>query len=148
VSRFATIAREPLAHFLLLGGALFAIFALFGKPAGSATHEIRVTKGQIASLSAGFAKTSLRDPNASELSDLIDEYVREEVYCREAIALGLDKDDAIIRRRLRQKMEFLVQDAPVPAGAADGDPDARRLAAAEAAYRTLKAKYTVVVERP
>jgi hypothetical protein len=107
-----------------------------------------VTKGQIASLAAGFAKTWLRDPNASELSGLIDEYVREEIYCREAIALGLDKDDAVIRRRLRQKMEFLAEDASAPNGPADDDENARRLAAAEAAYRTLKAKYTVTVERP
>jgi hypothetical protein len=148
VSRLATIAREPLAHFLLAGGALFAIFALFGKPAEAPVNEIRVTRGQVASLSAAFKKTWLRDPNPSELSDLVDEFVREEIYCREAIALGLDKDDAVIRRRLRQKMEFLAEDASAPVGASDGDPNARRLAAAEAAYRSLRAKYTVTVERP
>ena len=104
------ILREPLVHFLALGGALFVAFALFGKQSGSAPGAIVVTHAQITSMTAEFARTWLRPPTAQELDALIEDRVREEVYCREAIALGLDKDDAIIRRRLRQKLEFVSED--------------------------------------
>jgi len=99
-----------LVHFLVLGAALFVIFGLVGKRTGGAPGTIVVTHAQIGALTADFARTWLRPPTAQELQELIQDRVREEVYCREAIALGLDKDDAVIRRRLRQKMEFVSED--------------------------------------
>ena len=102
--------REPLVHFLLLGAALFVIFGLVGKRTGGAPGTIVVTHAQIGAMTADFARTWLRPPTAQELQELVQDRVREEVYCREAIALGLDKDDAVIRRRLRQKMEFVSED--------------------------------------
>jgi hypothetical protein len=125
--------KEPLVHFLLLGGALFFAFGLFGKPTGGPAGAIVVTQGQIASIASGFALTWQRPPTQEELDGLIEDRVREEVYCREAMALGLDKDDTIIRRRLRQKMEFLSADDAVEA---------------EAFYQSLKKKYSVTIERP
>lgn len=105
------LLREPLVHFLVLGAALFVVFGLTGKSTSGAPGKIVVTKTQIESLTAGFARTWQRPPTAAELDGLIQDRVREEIYCREAIALGLDKDDPVIRRRLRQKMEFVSEDA-------------------------------------
>jgi hypothetical protein len=105
------LLREPLVHFLVLGAALFVVFGLVGKSAGVAPGKIVVTRTQIESLAAGFSRTWQRPPTADELDGLIQDRVREEVYCREAIALGLDQDDPVIRRRLRQKMEFVSEDA-------------------------------------
>jgi len=104
------LLHEPLLHFLLIGAALFVIFGLAGKRIDGAPGKIVVTQGQIASLASGFTRTWLRPPTPDELEGLIQDRVREEVYCREAMALGLDKDDTIIRRRLRQKLEFISDD--------------------------------------
>jgi hypothetical protein len=104
------LLNEPLVHFLLLGAALFVVFGFAGKRTDGAPGKIVVTEGQTASLEFGFTRTWQRPPTPEELEGLIQDRVREEVYCREAMALGLDKDDTIIRRRLRQKMEFISDD--------------------------------------
>jgi hypothetical protein len=102
--------KEPLLHFLLLGAAVFAAYSLLSKRSAAGTDEIVVTMGQVEHLAAGFAKTWQRPPTAQELAALVQDRVREEVYCREALALGLDQEDTVIRRRLRQKMEFISED--------------------------------------
>ena len=104
------LLREPLVHFLALGAALFALSAVLGER-GTTQDRIVVTSGQIEHLAATFARTWQRPPTPPELQALIDAWVREEIYAREARALGLDLDDTVIRRRLWQKMEFLVEDA-------------------------------------
>ena len=104
------VLREPLLHFLLLGAAVFAAYGLLSKRGSAEPGRIVVTQGQVASMALGFTRTWQRPPTTDELEGLIRDRVREEVYCREAMALGLDKDDTIIRRRLRQKMEFLTDD--------------------------------------
>jgi hypothetical protein len=111
------LLREPLLHFLLLGAGLFLAYSLMPRTAGSQTGKIVVTEGQVENMVAGFAKTWQRPPTAQELAGLVNDRVREEVYYREALALGLDKDDTVIRRRLRQKMEFVSEDI-----AAQGQP--------------------------
>jgi hypothetical protein len=111
--------REPLLHFVVLGLLLFLFFEWRGGGPGSS--RIVVTPGQIAHLASGFARTSQRPPSEEELKGLIDDYVKEELATREAIASGLDRDDAIIRRRLRQKLEFLVEDAVDPSPPSDAD---------------------------
>lgn len=103
--------REPLLHFLLIGAALLAIFAWTGADDAPGSSRITVTAGQVEQLVAGFDRTWRRPPDEAELKGLIDEYVREEIAYREAIALGLDRDDTVIRRRLRQKVEFLAEEA-------------------------------------
>jgi len=105
--------KEPLLHFLLLGGAVFALFQLVGGDVSSnleKTDEIVVTAGRINSLSQNFRKVWQRPPTAQEMEGLLQEHIREEVLYREALAMGLDRDDTIVRRRLRQKMEFLSED--------------------------------------
>ena len=90
--------------------------------AGRATapDEIVVTQGRIDALTAAFTRTWQRPPTASERDGLIRDYIREEVYVREAIALGLDQDDMVIRRRLRQKLEFVSEDVLAPPEPTDG----------------------------
>jgi hypothetical protein len=104
------LAREPLVHFLLLGALLFVFFALRGGDAGATSKRIVVSAAQIDHLAAAFARTWQRPPTIGELKGLVDDYVREEIAVREATAMGLDRDDTIIRRRLRQKLEFITQD--------------------------------------
>jgi parvulin-like peptidyl-prolyl isomerase len=107
------ILTEPLVHFLILGGLLFAFFQLKGggdEDAAGAAPEIVVTKGKIQNLIEQYAKVWQRAPTRIELDGLIEEHVREEVMYREALALGLDRDDTIVRRRMRQKLEFLSED--------------------------------------
>lgn len=101
--------REPLVHFLALGLLLFLFFEWSG--GGSGSSRIVVTAGRIEHLASGFARTWQRPPTDAELKGLIDDYVKEEIAARAATADGLDRDDAIIRRRLRQKFEFLAEDA-------------------------------------
>lgn len=102
--------REPLLQFLLIGAGLFLLYELIDGGATQAPREIVVTESKVAALSENFAKTWLRPPTPAELKGLIDDHVREEVFYREAIAMGLDRDDTVVRRRLRQKMEFLAED--------------------------------------
>lgn len=117
--------REPLVHFLLLGVVLFIAYGLVSKPgSGDAPGQITVTQGQIENLVSGFAKAWQRPPTSEELAGLVRDLVREEVYCREAMALGLDKDDTVIRRRLRQKMEFISDDIAAMPEPTDADLNA------------------------
>ena len=105
-----TVMREPLLHFLLAGAGLFLLFNVVSEPEMSGDEQIIVTSGQIEHLATLFVKTRVRPPSDAELRGLIDNFILEEVLYREATAIGLDKDDTIIRRRLKQKMEFLVDD--------------------------------------
>jgi hypothetical protein len=106
-----SLLREPLLHFFLIGAALFLYFHFSGGgSAGPGSTRIVLSSGQIAHLETGFTRTWSRPPTEAELKGLIDEWVREEVAVREAMTAGLDRDDTVIRRRLRQKLEFLVED--------------------------------------
>ena len=109
-SLFKKLAREPLVHFFLLGAAIFVASSLLSTRSTSETGKIVITQGQLASMWDSFTNTRQREPTAEEWQGLIRQRVHEEVYYREALALGLDKDDLIIRRRLQQKMEFISDD--------------------------------------
>jgi hypothetical protein len=102
--------REPLLHFLLIGVALFLLYNFLNRGGSDAPRDIVVTEARVEALAENFAKTWMRPPTAQELRGLVDDYIAEEVYYREAIAMGLDSDDIVIRRRLRQKMEFISAD--------------------------------------
>ncbi|MFC6673727.1 hypothetical protein [Marinobacterium aestuariivivens] len=101
--------REPLAHFLLVGVLLFLVHEWWQDR--HARDAILVTPERVAALSAGFSRIRQRPPSERELAALIDGYVREEFAVREARALELDRDDSLIRARLRHKLEFLTQDS-------------------------------------
>jgi hypothetical protein len=115
---------EPLVHFLLLGALIFAGYGFLNRNGDPAPGRIVVTQGQLASLREGYTRTWQRPPTREEMEGLVRDRVQEEVYYREALVLGLDKDDLIIRRRLRQKMEFVSHDL-----AASVDPSNEELAA-------------------
>jgi hypothetical protein len=100
--------REPLVQFLALGALLFGV-SHWG--AGPASNRIVITPGQIDSMVATFARTWQRPPTQKKLKGIVDDYVRDELATREGLALGLDRDDIVIRRRLRQKLEFLIEDS-------------------------------------
>jgi len=125
------ILREPLLHFLLLGAVLFVVYGLVSKRASDEPGKIVITQAQIAAMAEGFTRTWRRPPLHEELDGLIRDRVREEVSYREAIALGLDKDDTIIRRRLRQKLEFISEDIVAPEQPGDEELNAYLLAHAE-----------------
>ena len=116
------LLREPLLHFFAIGGLIFLLFAAVNDTREAPTDVIVITPERIDQLAAGFNSVWKRMPTDDELDALIDEDVREEVYYREALALGLDRNDTIVRRRLRQKMEFLTD-----TGAYLLDPDAGEL---------------------
>ena len=101
------LLREPLLHFLAIGGLIFVLFATMSEPGSEPTDTIVVGPERIEQLARGFQAVWRRSPTDDELRAMIDGFVREEVYYRVALALGLDKNDTIVRRRLRQKMEFL-----------------------------------------
>ena len=93
---------------------LFALYGFVGKRRTEAPEKIVVSASRIANLGDGFARTWRRPPSEQELQGLIEDYIRDEVFYREGRAAGLDRDDAVIRRRVRQKMEFLAEDMSVP----------------------------------
>jgi hypothetical protein len=103
--------REPLLQFLLLGAVLFGLFGLFGKKnEAEPPAKIVISEQRVATLADGFARTWQRSPTEEELQGLVEDHIRDEVFYREGRAAGLDRDDVIIRRRVRQKMEFVVED--------------------------------------
>jgi len=106
-ARTARWLREPLVHFLIAGAAIFAIYAWRGDMVDAGDRRIVVGEAQVQRLANIWSQTWQRPPSTNELDGLIRDYIKEEVYYREAIRLGLDQDDAIVRKRLRAKMEFL-----------------------------------------
>ena len=106
------LLREPLLHFLLIGAAVFGVFALLSEPeAPEELTTITVTAERAQQLAEAFEATWRRTPTAEEIEGLIDGYLREEVLVREALSLSFDQDDAVIRQRLAQKMSFLIESA-------------------------------------
>lgn len=101
------LLAEPLVHFLALGALLFALYAAVNPSGGAAPAEIVVDRARVESLAAQFERVWQRPPASQELQGLVDGFVREEVLYREGLALRLDRDDPVIRRRVGQKMEFL-----------------------------------------
>ncbi len=106
-----TWTREPSVHFLMLGALLFGLFALVNDEASSRPpNRIEITASNVERLRDVWSKQWNRPPTEPEIKGLINSHIREEVLYREGLALGLDQNDTIIRRRLMQKMEFLSND--------------------------------------
>lgn len=108
-SWLSALVRDPLLHVLLIGAGLFLLYGAFGNPPSPA-EEVVIDRPALERLSQQFQRTWLRPPTEAELRGLADDLVKEEILYREALALGLDRDDLVIRRRMRQKMEFLNTD--------------------------------------
>jgi peptidyl-prolyl cis-trans isomerase C len=106
------LLREPLVHFLLLGAILFGVYgyAYRGHGGVEQSKQIRLTVDDISQLILVFQSQWRRDPTPKELQQLVEDKVLEEILYREALALGLDKNDTIVKRRMAQKMQFLAED--------------------------------------
>jgi hypothetical protein len=104
------LLHEPLVHFFLLGAALFVLYESRHERGARTEETVTVSTAQIALFREQWSRQSGRPPTSQELQALIDQHIREEVLYREAKALGLDRDDMIVRRRLVQKMDFLAAD--------------------------------------
>lgn len=136
-SRARWLLREPLLHFLLIGVALFAVYAATrdGRSDAASSHEIRLTLDEIGQLVALFRAQWQRDPTADELQRLVESKVQGEILYREALAMGLDENDEIVKRRMAQKMQFLAEDV-----AAAREPSPAELQSFFAAHHELFAE--------
>jgi hypothetical protein len=102
------LLREPLLHFLLLGALLFVAYGWLDRAGLAAPDEIVVSRSQVEGLVMQFERVWQRPPTADERQALIDSWVRDEVFYREALAMGLEQDDPVVRRRLSQKLQFIL----------------------------------------
>lgn len=118
IKQLLGLGREPFVHFLLIGAGLFVLFDQVGEPAPPPAEHVIVAPATILLLEEQFRRTWRQSPTTDEVETIIDAHVREEILYREALALGLDRDDSVVRQRLRQKMEFLV-DSTVDLSVAD-----------------------------
>ena len=127
MSRLASVFKEPLLHFFVLGALVFLAFAWLGDGVDD-EDAIVISRGQQTNLLQTFERTWGRAPTPAEFDGLIEEYLREEIAYREASVRELDRNDTVIRRRLRQKLELLIEDL-----AALAPPTAAELEASYAA---------------
>ena len=124
------LIKEPLFHFLVLGALIFGAYGWLNP--GASTRQVagtvRITTNDVAWLAETWVRQHQRPPTREELRGLVTEYLKEQLLAHEARTMGLDQDDLIVRRRLAQKLEFLVQDTPQRAEPTD--EDLRRIYAA------------------
>ncbi|HEX9155689.1 MAG TPA: peptidylprolyl isomerase, partial [Nitrospira sp.] len=106
------LVREPLIHFLLIGAVLFAAYGYMQRGRGGveSSKQIQLSVDDLAQLVLLFRAQWQRQPTAQELSQLVENKVQEEILYREGLAMGLDKDDTIVKRRMAQKLQFLAED--------------------------------------
>ncbi|MBW2577385.1 MAG: peptidyl-prolyl cis-trans isomerase [Deltaproteobacteria bacterium] len=103
--------REPLLHFLLIGAAIYGLYGAFAETAPEETDKtIVVSSAEVEWMQTSWQKRWNRPPTPEELDGLIQQYIRETVLYREALTMGLNQHDQVIRRRLAQKLEFLAKD--------------------------------------
>ena len=118
--RLKRLLAEPMLHFLVIGIVLFAAYR-WRSPADSSGHRIVITQGVVDDLVAQHLSVRGRKPSAVELRNLVDGYVRDEILYREGAALGLDRDDIVVKRRVRQKLEVMGEEAASTAAPTDAE---------------------------
>ena len=106
-SRMRQFLHQPLLHFLVLGALLFGGYAWLNRGLPDSPGEITVSRAEVEILHAQFARLWQRPPTKGELEGLIEAWVREEIFYREGMSLGLDRNDPVVRRRVAQKLEFV-----------------------------------------
>jgi hypothetical protein len=110
MTRLQKVLREPLLHFVMLGAGLFVLLGVIGERAEERKDQIVISAAKVENLADLFERTWRRPPIPAELDGLIEDHIQEEILYREALALGLDRDDTVIRRQLRLKMQFISED--------------------------------------
>lgn len=109
----ARLLREPLLQFFIIGSVLFTVYAWTDSGRGgyeTSPDEIVVDGARIEALDAQFRRLWQRPPSQAQLQSLVDEWIREEMLYREGLAMGLDRNDSIIRKRVAQKLSFISED--------------------------------------
>ena len=105
------LLSEPLVHFMFIGAVIYLLYGVFAEPEPEETDKtIVVSVGEVEWMRTSWQKRWNRPPTEAEFDGLIQQYIRETVLYREALTMGLNKHDQIIRRRLAQKLEFLAKD--------------------------------------
>jgi len=105
------LLREPLLHFMFIGAAIYLLYGVFAEPVPEADDKtIVVSAGEIEWMQTAWQKRWNRPPTPEEFDGLIQQYIKETVLYREALTMGLNQHDQVIRRRLAQKLEFLAKD--------------------------------------
>jgi hypothetical protein len=137
-----TLLREPLLHFAVVGSILFGGYSWLNDRHVEATanEQISLGEGEVRWLKQTWSSQWLREPTADELKGLVDDLLNEKVMAREAQEMGLEKDDTIIRRRLAQKLKFLVEDTAQLAEPTEAE--LRRFYAANPAHFETPGKLT------
>ncbi len=115
----AHLLREPIVHFILAGAVVFALMS--GRAPDLGERRIVVNEAVVARLADRWTENFRRQPSPQELDGLINEYVRDQVYYREALRLGLDKDDEVVMRRMRNKMIAIATSDAEAASPSDAD---------------------------
>lgn len=113
MTKLTALLKSPLTHFSVMGFLLYVIYFLMNPSLNGATAEaytIEVSATDIRYLEDRFEQRMMRRPTVQEVEDMIDQHVRDEIYYREALRLGLGGDDSLIRRRMRQKLDFILLD--------------------------------------
>jgi peptidyl-prolyl cis-trans isomerase C len=106
--RLRQLFSEPTLHFLLIGIVLFAAYRWMAP--GDSAGRIAITQGVVNDLVAQHVAARGREPSTTELKHLIESYVRDEILYREGVKLGLDRDDIVVKRRVRQKIELMAEE--------------------------------------
>jgi len=106
-----SLFKEPLLHFLLLGGVLLFVYSFIEGEPVLPENEITLSENKLAQLTYAFEKTHQRLPDEDEHNALIENYFKEEAAYKKGVAMGLLEGDALIKKRIRQKLEFIVEDA-------------------------------------
>jgi peptidyl-prolyl cis-trans isomerase C len=118
--RVRALLGEPMLHFLLIGIALFAAYQWMA-PVDSDGRHIVITQGVVDDLVTQHVAARGREPSSTELNHLIESYVRDEILYREGVKLGLDRDDIVVKRRVRQKIELIAEEDASTRAPTDAD---------------------------
>jgi len=111
LSKIVKLLHEPLVHFMSIGALIYLLYGVFADPVAEETDKtIVVSVGEVEWMKTSWQKRWNRPPTDAEFDGLIQQYIRETVLYREALTMGLNKHDQVIRRRLGQKLEFLAKD--------------------------------------
>src|SRR3954464_11738430 len=118
--RIRTLLGEPMLHFLLIGIALFGAYR-WVSPGDSGARRIIITQGVVDDLVTQHLAARGREPSTTELNHLIESYVGDEILYREGVGLGLERDDIVVKRRVRQKIEMIAEEDASTVAPADAD---------------------------
>ena len=105
------LLREPLVQFMFIGAFIYLLYGVFAEQVVEEDEKtIIVSTGETSWMKNAWQKRWNRPPTEAEFDGLVQQYIKETVLYREALTMGLNKHDQVIRRRLAQKLEFLAKD--------------------------------------